>query len=204
MKKLRYTKISRDSLYLLYVSDNLSMSQIANKLACSVNKVDYWMRRYDIPRRTRSEALYALNNPNGDPFLLKSSMDANDRELYGIGMGLYWGEGTKASKNSVRIGNSDPGVILIFMRFLEQIYNVKKDVLRFGMQLFTDCDTERALDYWCNKLSVNRSQFYKIHVTISGRIGTYRKKNEYGVVTLYFHNTRLQKMLVDQINNMPR
>lgn len=204
MKRLRSTGISKEYLLMAYVERKRSMQQVANELHCSLNKIDYWMRKYDIPRRTRNDANYAYYNPNGDPFVEKQIMDTNERELFGLGIGLYWGEGTKASKNSVRIGNSDPSVILMFIKFLETIYSISRSKLKFGMQLFSDCDEEEALRYWCDKLQVDRSQFYKVHVTISGKIGTYRRKNEYGVVTLYYHNTRLQKILVDHISSMPR
>lgn len=180
------------------------MQAIAKEMGCSLNRVDYWMRKYGIQRRSRSDANYALYNPYGDPFLIKDHLSAQERELFGLGIGLYWGEGTKASKNAVRIGNSDPGVIKKFMEFLDTIYGVSKSQLKFGMQLFSDVPEEKALSYWCQKLEVDASQFYKVHVTISGKVGTYRKKNEYGVVTLYFHNTRLQQILVSHINNMPR
>ena len=106
-------------------------------------------------------------------------------------MGLYWGEGNKANKTSVRLGNSDPGVIKIFIKFLVDCYSVDKQRLRFGLQLFSDCDQQKALAYWVRYLGVEVSQFYRITVTISGSIGTYRHKNKYGVVTVYFNNKKL-------------
>ena len=180
------------------------MKQIADSLGCSVNKIDYWMRKHNIKRRTRSDALYTIYNPDGDPFTIKKSMTATERELYGIGIGLYWGEGTKASPSSVRLGNSDPGIILKFIQFLEQIYGVGRDKMRFGMQLFTDCSFEEAMAFWTSRLEVSELQFYKPVRTISGSIGTYRKKNRYGVITLYYNNKHLRDILVEQINNMPR
>lgn len=36
-------------------------------------------------------------------------------------------------------------------------------------------------------------------VTKSGSIGTYRSKNRYGVVTIYFGNTKLRDILVGQV-----
>lgn len=180
------------------------MMQIANEQDCSLNKIDYWMRRYKIPRRGRSEAGYVYRNPDGDPFTIKSTLTPDEAAVFALGIGLYWGEGTKASKNAVRIGNSDPGILLAFIDFLQTIYSVPKDKLKFGIQIFSDMDTEVAIQYWCERLNIKRSQFYAPHVTISGKIGTYRKKSSHGVVTLYFHNTKLQQILVDHINKMPR
>ena len=35
--------------------------------------------------------------------------------------------------------------------------------------------------------------------TISGKIGTYKMKNQYGVITLYVFNVKLRNWLVDQL-----
>lgn len=107
------------------------------------------------------------------------------------------GEGTKASNSSVRLGNTDPELLKEFMRFLTEICGVPKEKLRFGLQLFTDINSEAALAYWTQQLEVKPSQFYKITVTISGSLGTYRKKSMYGVATIYYHNKRLRDILVN-------
>ena len=172
------------------------MQEIASELGCSLNRVVYWMTKYGIQRRVRSEANYIRHNPSGDPFTIKPISTLADAELFGLGVGLYWGEGNKANKGSVRLGNTDPQLLIAFIRFLTEMCGVDRDRLRFGLQIFTDIDPEAALRYWTDILGVNCSQFYKITVTISGAIGTYRTKSKYGVVTIYFNNTKLRDILV--------
>lgn len=196
--------MQKEDLVNKYHTLNLSMQQIADEVGCSLNKVDYWMRKYGITRRSRSDAVYARHNPLGDPFTVKARLTPRERELFGIGIGLYWGEGTKANKTSVRLGNSDPGIILKFIEFLEIIYGVDRKDMRFGIQLFTDCSFEYAIEQWTSVLLVSPAQFYKPIRTISGKIGTYRNKNELGVVTLYYNNARLRDILVRHITDMPR
>jgi hypothetical protein len=175
------------------------MMEISNELGCSHNQVAYWMNKHKIERRSISDAIYQQHNPNGDPFCLQVIDTAEKAELYGLGIGLYWGEGNKANKFAVRLGNTDAALLNSFMRFLIEIYNVKREDMRFQLQTFTDIDTETAFNYWTNALSVDRSQFYKVHVTISGSIGTYRNKSKYGVVTVYYHNKRLRDILVEML-----
>ena len=74
-------------------------------------------------------------------------------------------------------------------------------MLRFGLQVFSDIDPGVSLTYWVAELDVDKSQFYKIHITPSGSLGTYRNKSNHGVVTLYYHNKRLRDILV---NALPR
>jgi len=118
-----------------------------------------------------------------------------------MGLGLYWGEGNKANIHSLRLGNTDPELIKTYMSFLITLFGVKKENLKFGLQIFTDTKQEVALYYWVNKLDVKPSQFYKITVTISGSVGTYRHKSKYGVLTVYFHNKKLRDIVV---NMLPR
>ena len=82
-----------------------------------------------------------------------------------------------------------------FMKFMIRFFGVKKEDFRFGLQIFTDMDTEKALQFWIKKLKVKRNQFGKVIVTISGSIGTYRKKTEHGVVTLHYNNTKVRALL---------
>lgn len=177
------------------------MAQVADALGCSIHKVEYWLKKYGIDRRSRSDAGYLRKNPLGDPFNLKTIDTKDDAYLYGIGIGLYWGEGTKANQYSVRLGNSDPCLIATFIEFLVRLFGVKRADLRFGLQIFTDINQEEALRYWSKTLKVQASQFYKPHVTKSIRKGTYAHKSRFGVVTVYYNNKKLRDIIV---NALPR
>lgn len=177
----------------------MSAQQIAISKGVSMHKVNYWLDKYSIKRRTISEAIYSWHHPDGDPFRFTSPVTKDDHELWGLGIALYWGEGNKANRNSVKIGNSDPGVIIVFMKFLDRFFQVGKGSLKFQLHLFSDLDLNKVRKFWENTLGVYSEQFYKPTVTITGKLGTYRKKSEYGVVTLYYANTKVRNILVDSI-----
>src|ERR1700690_241208 len=84
-----------------------SMAEIATDLGFSVHKILYWMIKYEIPRRSRSEANYLKYNPGGDPFEIKNNLNSEELFLKGLGMGIYWGEGAKTSEHSLRVANTD-------------------------------------------------------------------------------------------------
>ena len=191
--------ISNHVLTDLYINQKMSMSEIADKLGYSVHKVDYWMRKHKIARRSRSNANYIKYNPDGDPFIVGKIDSLYLAELKGLGIGLYWGEGTKANKNSIRLGNTDVNLINKFIEFLEKIYTVDKSRLKFSLQVFSDINVREAELYWSSRLRIDPSQFSKTTVTKSGSIGSYRRKSKYGVLTVYFHNTKLRNLLVDSI-----
>ncbi len=164
--------------------------------SCSVNKVQYWLTKYAIPRRSIGDAIYQWHNPDGDPFLYDPPRTAADHALFGMGIGLYWGEGTKANLGAVRLGNTDPALLATFLAFLIRFFRIRKEDCRFGLQIFTDIDPDEALDFWIKRLKIHRRQFYKVTITLSGSIGTYRRKSRYGVLTIYYSNKKLRDALV--------
>lgn len=189
--------IKKEVLEKLYLRKKRSMQEIAKILRCSLHKVSYWMDQYGIKKRSISEANYLKYNPNGDPFKMRTPKTMKEAQLFGMGLGLYWGEGTKASKNAVRLGNSDPALIREFMSFLTLMCGVDKRDMKFELQIFEDLNKAKVEALWVKTLDINRNQMYKTRVTSTRGKGTYRKKNKNGVMGIYYGNTKLRNRLVD-------
>ncbi len=185
-----------------YVHKKKSAAQIGVLCKCSPNKVTYWLQKYNIQKRSISDAVYVHSNPDGDPFEFNRPKNNNEWFLYGLGLGLFWGEGNKVNKNSVRLGNTDIDLIRCFLFFLKQVYKIDENKLRFGLQLFSDISPERALMYWSGSLGVSRKQFQKVVVTKSVQKGTYKRKSEFGVLTVYFSNTKLRDSIISAITEL--
>jgi len=183
------------SLAQLYLEKNLSVAEISKLEKCSEGKINYWLAKFNIPKRTISDAIYLKRNPEGDPFKVKVPSNQEEAMLLGLGLGLYWGEGTKSNKLSIRLGNTNPRIIEKFIEFLVKIYGINKEKLRFGLQIFSDMKPDKALKFWLNELGIGKQQFQKVIVTKSRGVGTYRHKTKYGVLTVYFHNKKLRDIL---------
>lgn len=173
--------------------------EISQKLKVGYHSVGYWLQKYCIRKRIISEAIYQKHNPDGDPFSIKEPSSKYDFVLWGIGVGLYWGEGNKLNKNTVKIGNSDPNVLRIFMKFLVRFFQIDRNKLKFHLHTFTDIDINQAKQYWMKELNIKEEQFYKPFVSKTGSLGTYRKKSKFGVLTLYYGNTKIRNLLVNAI-----
>lgn len=191
--------IPKEKLRYLYKNRKKSQQEIAKIFGCSFSKVRYWVDKYRIQTRSISEAIYTKHNPRGDPFKVKKPKNMKEAVLFGLGLGLYWGEGTKANLDSVRLGNTDPKLIKKFIEFLTRLFGVKRSDFRFGLQVFTDVSVKSAIDFWVKELRIKKQQLYKPTITISGSIGTYRKKSKYGVLTVHYHNKKLRNLLVDML-----
>ncbi len=185
----------------LYLGRKRSSAEIARIFKCSEHKVNYWLLKHNIVKRSISEAVYVKRNPCGDPFKLKEIKTLSDAKLFGIGLGLYWGEGNKKNKNSVRLGNTDPYVIKKFMEFLIEVCGVRPSKIRFGLQIFGDMSPKKALRFWLlvlRKFRISPKQFFKIIVTPHRGVGNYRTKTKCGVLTIYVSNSKL-KALIDNL-----
>lgn len=187
--------LEKSILLKMYKKEGKSMQDIADHLQYSLHKVAYWMEKHKIKVRSHSEATYLKRNPNGDPFKFRKPKNMKEAWLYGLGIGLYWGEGTKANNQAIRLGNTDPLLIKYFIDFLATFFGIQKRDLKFGLQIFTDINPNKALDFWVKTLRMDKSQFQKPIVTISGSVGTYRKKSKYGVLTIHYNNVKARRLL---------
>lgn len=199
---VKVSTLPKENLIELYLNKKKSVSYIAHLYRCSENKVNYWLKRYKINKRTISEAIYQIKNPNGDPFSFKRPKSLRDSVLFGLGLGLYWGEGSKRGTGGVRLTNTDPRMVAIFIKFLKKIFNIDERKLRFSLQTFGDIDSEEALNYWVKSIGVAKSQFYKIIVSKVRGAGSYKNKSKHGVLIVYFNNIKLKRMILEMIEKV--
>lgn len=194
--------ITKSTLQHLYSAKQMSMNEISHFLNCSIHTVVYWMKFYNISRRSRSDAAYIKANPNGNPFMIKKNLTQTEIFLFGLGIGIYWGEGTKVAPHSVRVANSDPAILRTFIRFLKIICQIKPDRLHFSIVAFQNSDISIVKDYWSKQLEIPDTSFGTIvRIPPQGR-GTYKKKSVHGVCTVTFSNIKLKKWVMDQIHNI--
>ena len=114
--------------------------------------------------------------------------------LFLVAMSLYWGEGDKASNGQVRISNSDPMVIEIFLLFLREICHIPNSRMWLGLVIYPDINTEVCESYWSKSVKLNRDNFHKT-VIIHGRHKS--KKLAYGTASAGISSRFLkEKMLV--------
>jgi hypothetical protein len=191
--------LSKELLSNLYINKKQSTNQISKIFKCSNNKVNYWIKKYDIKKRTISDAIYELKNPLGDPFLIKQPKTLQQGILFGLGLGIYWGEGLKRGSGGVRLTNTDARMVKKFIDFLEEFCGIDRSKLRFSIQIFEDIIPKVAFNYWRSRLGVKKEQFYKTIISKVRGKGTYKYKSEYGVIILYFNNVKLKKIIIEMI-----
>ncbi|HZQ29466.1 MAG TPA: hypothetical protein VFA93_00060, partial [Patescibacteria group bacterium] len=119
--------------------------------------------------------------------------------LYGLGLGIYWGEGEKVSSNAIRVANTDPRLLKTFIRFLLEICGLEKEKLLYSIICFNDINAEEAKMHWAKELKISPDKFGKIvQIPTQGR-GNYKRKSRFGVCTVIVSNIKLKPWIMKQL-----
>ncbi|WP_037852985.1 hypothetical protein [Streptomyces sp. NRRL S-340] len=150
-------------------------NQIQAELGCSKSSVSLWVR--DLPKpephctpeeqRARMNAglarLRASQNREREEAKQAAAAavgELSDRELFLLGVGLYWAEGTKdkphARREGVEFVNSDPGMIRVFLAWLD-LLGVHRDRLHCRVMIHETADVDAAEQYWADLVGVDRA-----------------------------------------------
>jgi len=186
---MRKTVLSR-----LYYQDKLSMQDIANELGVSFPTVEYWMRKYNLPRRSRSDSAYYKLNPTGDPFSIKKRLNRKEKSLLLAGLMLHWAEGNKSMKGSMQLANLDHRMLQLFIKFLRETCRVHEERLRLYVRVYKKFSREKARRYWSRKLKMSPNRIF-VYPHTDERSKVHKQWSQYGIATLQFHNLKLRNWL---------
>lgn len=114
--------------------------------------------------------------------------------LFIAGVMIYWGEGDKISEHGVRIANTDPRMIKVFVNFLVHVCQIPTKRIRGWVLIYPDLDGQSCRKYWAEHTGLGVDNFSK-NITIKGRHKTHRL--QYGVCNVGISSKYFkQKMLV--------
>ncbi len=88
----------------------------------------------------------------------------NGSRLHLTGCMLYWAEGGKTKKNHMHFANSDPHMIMLFMRFLREELCVDDELVHLQIHCHTENaeEVQRIEQYWIDLLQLPSSALNKM------------------------------------------
>ena len=113
--------------------------------------------------------------------------------LFTAGLMLYAGEGDKASRNLVRLSNSEFHLHLVFISFSGKFLKVGRDKIKVWLLLYPDHSIEECLDFWSGKLKIDKKNFTKSQVILGKEKS---RKLQYGVGNSIISSTSLKKKIL--------
>ncbi|MDX3750530.1 hypothetical protein [Streptomyces sp. AK08-02] len=150
-------------------------NRIQAELGCSKSSVSLWVRDLPHPepkcspeeQRERMNAglvrLQASRQREREATKQAAATavgELSDRELFLTGVALYWAEGTKdkphARRECVEFVNSDPGMISVFLAWLD-LLEVSRDRLHCRVMIHESADVADAEQHWADLVGIERS-----------------------------------------------
>lgn len=178
-----------------YEKKYFSVQQIADDLKISPSKVRYILNKFAIKKRTISEAITHLNITKFKKgnFAVKNKLSNSEEKLKIAGVMLYWGEGTK-NGNSVAFSNSNPEMVVLFLKFLRKICNISEKRVRALLHIYENQNELALKKFWSKKIKIPVSQFSKSFLHRKNG-GSYRKNSDFGTISIRYSDKELLKLI---------
>lgn len=172
------------------------MREIGEKLGVNLNAVVYFFRRYNIPRRSRSEVSRILFDRKPMSYEIKGNLSNREKMLKIAGLMLYWGEGTK-TRNTVDLANSDKDMILLFLKFLRDICQVDEKRIRVLLYCYGNQSSNKLIKYWSQITKIPINQFIKPYVRKDYN-AAHGRVMEHGLVHIRYGDKKLLQYLISE------
>jgi hypothetical protein len=115
--------------------------------------------------RRRAEALDRIASIRGRA---RAEVPAlRDDPEWTAGLVAYWAEGTKRAKE-LQFSNSDPAMILLFIRWLDTFLEIDRSRLNPQLHLHSGQDEEERKRFWSEMLGIHVGQFRKAFFKVEG------------------------------------
>jgi hypothetical protein len=154
--------------------------QIQLELGCSKGSISLWVRDLPTPKRrkrTRDEASAIAKRGWEATLQLREEerqrtkqaataevAELTDRELFLIGVALYWAEGSKSKPYSrrerVTFVNSDPNMVAVFLAWLK-LLRVPPESFRFAVHIHETADVAAAEQFWADHVGIETCELLK-------------------------------------------
>jgi len=190
-----------------------SYSQIKKSIGISKSTLSGWLKNYPLSperikelrdfneqriesfrntMRRKREARQEIIYQNEKRYLLPLSA----KELYLGGLFLYWGEGLKATKGTFSLSNTNPQMIVFFIKWVMETLNIPKNKIFIRLHIYSDMDEKQELKYWSDLLKIPFTQFKKPYIKPTTLGGLTYKSFGHGTCNVLVYNTQITEKIL--------
>ena len=207
---MAYPPYLRDCARRLRIDNQLTLDEIAERLALSRTTVWSWISDLPLNRPRRATAGAALGN---------AAMQAKYRKLredaYAQGLAefdelatqptfrdfvvLYIAEGYKRNRNRVSIGNSDPAIVVLSARWMARLATRP---LTFAVQYHAVQDLDELRAFWGARLGIDGAAIRMQRKSNSGRLTGRQWRSRHGVLSVTACDTLFRARLQAWIDRL--
>lgn len=135
------------------------------------------------------------------------------RDLFLLGVALYWAEGHKRTivkdgkertYHPVSLSNSDPKLIKLFLKFLREICDVKEEQIYAELRIYQHHNAGSLLKFWSQQTNIDTSRFAKFYYGVSKSTLHKRPYNilPYGTIQIRVNSTELYHRIMGWIEGL--
>ena len=139
---------------------------------------------------TRSNTIYKLRNPLGDPF---NYTPKSNRKLEIVGLLLWVTEG---DKTQLSLSNGNPNIILRYLDFLRNVCHLKESKIKAVIHCHDTLSYKQCLNYWSKLTKIPYFRFTKPHIK-KDKGG--KRKYPYGIIRIAASNTKLLRIFNERL-----
>lgn len=123
-----------------------------------------------------------------------------DRDLLLLGIGLYWGEGSKRQVGSVSIANMDPCVHAQFLRWIG-LLGARLDAVTARLTISEEANLLQEEHWWAERLKLPLTCFRRAITRISPTSQRKTRRPDYhGILALRYHDTPLWHRIMGMVS----
>lgn len=120
--------------------------------------------------------------------------------LFIAGLMLYWGEGDKGQKTAVRLTNTDPELVQLYVQFLLKACGIPVKKIKANLLIYPDHEDKVCQSYWSKKSGVPWENFTK-SVRIEGRHPV--RRLNWGICIIIVSSTYLKAKILEWMKVLP-
>jgi transcriptional regulator with XRE-family HTH domain len=120
--------------------------------------------------------------------------ELSERDLLVAGIALYAGEGAKTD-GAVKLANSDPRMIQLFVRWLRRFFDIDESRLRLRLYLHDGLDIDEANRFWSKVTGIPIDQFGKPYRAVPDP-SIRRSKHPMGCPSVIYSCTRTHRTIM--------
>mgnify|MGYP006056923607 CR=1 FL=1 len=196
----------------------MSYSAIKEKLDISKSTLSYWLS--DLPlSRNQINALRAHSPKRIEKFrntmrekkekrigemfriVSKEVGTFTQRELFIAGFFLYWAEGGKTKHYNITLSNTDPSMLRFYLKWVYSL-GVPKEKIKVRLQLYSDMNIEKEIQFWATKLTVKSTQFKKPYIKESKLLDLTQKGFGHGTCNISVDDRDISEYVIQGLKHI--
>ena len=175
LKKLEALKLRRLGMSIKEIAETISIARSTVSVWCndvilSKNQKDALYNKM-VEAGHKGRIMGAEANKNKKLEVLESVRkiaakeitSLSKRDIQMLALGLYWGEGSKGREGKFVFVNSDPGTVLLIIKWLQASMSITREVFHPQIYINNQHKERESLvtEFWSKKLKIPKIQFGK-------------------------------------------